>query len=91
MLTFGFNLRRPATKPSGRARFARTLLDELSRGRASSSAAYAFQSLLGGGGWGMGFTVEGYKPPAGESAGSMANAVSPGFFTTMGMPLLDRA
>ena len=36
----------------------------------------------------MGFTVEGYKPPAGEGAGSMANAVSPGFFKTMGMRMI---
>jgi predicted permease len=36
----------------------------------------------------MGFTIEGYQPPAGESAGSMANAVSPGYFTAMGIPIL---
>jgi predicted permease len=52
------------------------------------SVGYAFQTLLNGGGWGMGFTVEGYKPPPGESAGSMANAVSPGFFKTMGMSII---
>jgi predicted permease len=36
----------------------------------------------------MDFTVEGYKPPPGEGAGSMANAVSPGFFKTMGMQMI---
>ena len=53
-----------------------------------TSVGYAFQTLLNGGGWGMGFTVEGYKPPPGEGAGSMANAVSPGFFKAMGMRIL---
>lgn len=67
--------------------YSDTLLDTTSRTPGVSSAAYAFQSLLGGGGWGMGFTVEGYQPPAGESAGSMVNAVSPGFFSAMGIPL----
>jgi len=68
--------------------FSDTLLDAVSRTPGASSAAYAFMSLLGGGGWGMGFTVEGYQPPAGESAGSMVNAVSPGYFSAMGIPLL---
>ena len=40
-------------------------------------------------GMGMGFTVDGYQPPAGESAGSMVNAVSPGYFSAMGIPLLE--
>ena len=36
----------------------------------------------------MGFTVEGYQAAAGESAGAALNAVSPGYFKTMGIPLL---
>ena len=62
--------------------------DAVSRVPGVSSAAYAFQSLLTGGGWGMGFTIEGYQPRPGEDAGSMCNAVSPGFFRTLGIPLL---
>ena len=78
----------PATTPSSRARSRSRCSMRLSRRPGVSSAAYAFQSLLGGGGWGMGFTVDGYQPPAGESAGSMVNAVSPGYFAAMGIPLL---
>lgn len=44
--------------------------------------------MLSGGGWGMGFTVEGYEPKPGEGAGSRCNAVSPSFFATLGIPLL---
>ena len=66
--------------------FAQTMLDAANRTPGVASSAYAFISLLDGGGWGMGFTIEGYQPPAGESAGSMANAVSPGYFAAMRYP-----
>jgi predicted permease len=37
----------------------------------------------------MGLTVDGYRPPPGESAGAALNAVSPGYFKTMGIPVLS--
>jgi predicted permease len=88
MLSFDFHLEASGYDAERARTFARTFQDRLSRTPGVSSVAYAFQSLLGGGGWGMGFTVEGFKPPPGESAGSMANAVSPGFFKTMGMRMI---
>jgi predicted permease len=36
----------------------------------------------------MWVTVEGYQPPSGERAASMINAVSPGFFRTLGLPVI---
>jgi predicted permease len=69
--------------------FSQTLLDTVRRTPGVMSAAYTFMPLLGGGGWGMGFTVEGYTPPSpDEPAGSMVNAVSPGYFSAMGISLL---
>jgi predicted permease len=68
--------------------FTTALLERLGRMPEVSSAAYAFVPLLTGGGWGMGFTVEGYQPAPGRRAGSMANSVSPGFFETLGAPIL---
>jgi predicted permease len=88
MVSFSFHLEASGYDAERARAFAKTFQDRLSRTPGVSSVAYAFQSLLGGGGWGMGFTVEGYKPPPGESAGSMANAVSPGFFNTMGMRII---
>ncbi len=87
VLTFSVNPSFAGYNAEQSRAFSQSLLD--ARHTAGvSSAAYAFQSLLGGGGWGMGFTVDGYQPPAGETAGSMVNAVSPGYFAAMGIPLL---
>jgi predicted permease len=36
----------------------------------------------------MGFTIEGYQPKSANDAGSMVNAVSPGYFDVMGIPLV---
>jgi predicted permease len=68
--------------------FLKTLQNRLGRLPGVSSVAYSFQPLLENGAWGMGMTVEGYQPKTGESAGSLCNAVSPGYFTTMAMPIL---
>jgi predicted permease len=89
LLTFNLELEATGYDKERARSFARSLQERLARTPGVSSAAYAFQGLLGGGGWGMGFTVEGYNPPPGGRATSMANAISPGFFQTMGMRLLD--
>lgn len=68
--------------------FTRTLHERIARVGGVDAAGYAFQPLLAGGAWGMGLTVEGYEPPQGEGAGALCNAVSPGFFRAMGIPLL---
>jgi predicted permease len=88
VLTFSVNPSRIGYDAERSRAFAQTLLARASATPGVSSAAYTFISLLEGGGWGMPFTVEGYQPPPGESAGSMANAVSPGYFAAMGIPLL---
>jgi predicted permease len=88
MLTFGFELE-AAGYDADRARtFARAFQERVGRIPGVASVAYAFQPLLEGGAWGMGFTVEGYKPPPGQRVGALANAVSPGYFSTLGMAIL---
>jgi predicted permease len=89
MLTFGFDLAQNGYDAARAHAFSKTLLDRVSAVPGVSSAAYAFQSLLEGGGWGMGLTIEGYQVPQGSrGAGAICNAVSPGFFKTMGIPVL---
>ena len=88
VLTFTFDLGRGGYDAERARAFARTLRSRVAAHPDVSSVAYAFIPLLGGGGWGMGLTVEGYLPPPGKSAGSALNAVGPGFFKTMGIPLV---
>ena len=68
--------------------FLRDLNRRLSRVPGVTDAGYSFMPLLGGGAWGMGFTIEGYHPTPGSFAGSLCNAVSPGYFRLMGIPIV---
>jgi len=88
VLTFGVDPSRAGYDADRARTFAQSLVDAASRAPGVKSAAYSFMPILTGSAWGMGFTVEGYQPPQGEEAGSMVNAVSPGFFKAMGIPLL---
>jgi predicted permease len=88
MLTFGFNLGGSGyDRPRARL-FLRDLQQHLTRVPAVHGAAYTFMPLLSTSSWDMGFTVEGYQPKSGDGAGSMVNAVSPGYFDVMGIPLV---
>jgi predicted permease len=52
------------------------------------SAAYSAVSLLIGGSWDQWVTVEGYKTAETETIDPYFTAVSPGYFRTLGIPLL---
>ena len=88
MLTFSFDLARSGYDPARAEAFMKRFLERVSRTPGVSSAAFAFQPLLGGGGWRMGLTIEGHQPPGGDGADAALNAVSPGYFVTMGIPVL---
>ena len=77
VLTFSVNPSLAGYNAEQSRTFSQSLLDALSRRPDVSSAAYSFQSLLGGGGWGMGFTVDGYQPPAGEGAARWSTPSAP--------------
>jgi predicted permease len=49
---------------------------------------YAFFGVLEGGAWGMGFTLEGRQPQPGKDFGALCNAITPGFFPTLGVKLV---
>jgi predicted permease len=88
MLTFSVDLARSGYAGERASAFFNQVLDRVSRIPGVSRAGSSVVPLLTGGGWGMGFTVEGYQPKPGEGAGSRCNGVSPAFFATMGIPLL---
>jgi predicted permease len=88
VVTFSFDLSRSGYQGARAEAFAKKLLDTLVRVPGVSSSAFAFQGLLGGGGWGMGFTVEGHQPAPGDDTGAAANSVTPGFFKTLQIPVI---
>jgi predicted permease len=53
------------------------------------SAAYAIVPLLSGGEWDSTLGVEGHKAKDGEDMQAYMNSVSPGYWKTMGIPLLE--
>jgi putative ABC transport system permease protein len=88
VLSFSVDLERSGYKADAARQFARTLQDRLATTPGVTSLGYALFGVIEGGGWGMGFTVEGHQPPPGKSIGAYCNAVSPGFFTTLGIPIM---
>src|SRR4051812_5079052 len=67
--------------------FAKAAQARLANTAGVAAAASTFIGILEGDGWGMDVTVEGYHPQQDEAA-AMCNAVSPGFFRAMGVPVL---
>lgn len=68
--------------------FYRNMLEKLQSSPGVESAAHASIRVLDGSEWDSSVTVEGYKAQQGENMNPHFNAVSPGYFATMGIPLL---
>ena len=69
--------RQRVRQPHGRTCFLRDLDRRLGRLPGVEAAGYSFMPLLGGGAWGMGFTVEGYQPTPGAGAGALLQRREP--------------
>jgi putative ABC transport system permease protein len=68
--------------------FNKQLLERVSALPGVSSMAFAQIGLLEGNEWDSSMTVEGYQAKPGEDMNPYCNAVSPGYFKTMGIPLI---
>ena len=68
--------------------FDKQLLDRVSALPGVSSMAFAQVGLLEGNEWDSSMSVEGYDAKPGESMNPYCNAVSPGYFKTMGIGLV---
>jgi predicted permease len=73
----------PATR-----QFVTTLLDRLNATPGVTAAGAAGIRLLDGSNWGSDVTVEGYTHGPEEDMAQWCNLVTPGYFRTMGIPLL---
>jgi predicted permease len=64
------------------------LLDRISTTPGVTGMAFAQMGLLEGNEWDSSISVEGYESKPGEQMNPYCNAVSPGYFKTMGIPLI---
>src|SRR6185503_7267677 len=66
--------------------FYQEVLDRLRSAPGVQSVGRAAVSILSGDEWDSSMSVEGHKPADGEDMQAFMNAVSPGYFDTMGVP-----
>ena len=69
--------------------FYQQLLGKLRAAPGVKSAALAGVSILSGNEWDSSMGVEGHKAQDGEDMQAFMNSLSPGYFETMGIPLLE--
>ena len=69
--------------------FNQQLVDRLRAGAGVKSAGYSAVSILSGDEWDSSTSVEGPKAADGEDMQAFMNAVSPGYFEAMKIPLLE--
>jgi predicted permease len=69
--------------------FYKELLDKLNGTPGVTSTAYAVVALLHGGEWDSTMSVEGHQAKDGEDMQAFMNSISPGYWKTMGVSLLE--
>jgi putative ABC transport system permease protein len=69
--------------------FHRSLLERLRSAPGVRSVGRAAVSILSGDEWDSSMSVEGHKPADGEDMQAFMNALSPGYFATMKIPILE--
>jgi predicted permease len=87
IITFGANPTQVGYRGHRVKQYAMDLLTRVRATRGVASAAVARVPLLGGGAWGEALSIEGRPVRADDSIGSRVNAVTPGYFQTLGIPL----
>jgi predicted permease len=88
LLVFSLDLETSGYRPPRDRQLADRLLESIKQDGQVRSASYAFFGLMEGGGWGMGFTLEGEQPKPGRSFDALCNAVTPDYFRTLGVPIV---
>ena len=69
--------------------FYQNLLERLNSAPGVTSASMTAVSILSGDEWDNYMSVEGHRPADGENMQAFMNALSPGYFKTMKIPLLE--
>jgi predicted permease len=88
LIAFNLNPSIAGYQPVPTKQFYQQLLARLQHEGGVSGAAFAQMGLLEGNEWDSTITIEGYTPKPGEDMSPYCNAVSPGYFKTMGIGLV---
>jgi predicted permease len=89
LVAFGLSPERNGYTPERSKALFERVEDELAAVPGVSGAAAALVPLLANNNWGNGVAVQGFKADADTDTNSMYNEVSPGYFGTVGMRILD--
>ncbi len=85
LLTFNIDPSIGGYSPERTQQFYQQLLDRMKTHAGVSGVAFAAMGVLEGNQWDSTVTVEGYEAKPGENMNPYCNAVSPGYFKTMGV------
>jgi predicted permease len=88
LVAFGLEPGLAGYKTDRSKQVAQELVQRLNAIPGVRSSAYSFVSILGGGAWGMTLSIEGEHLRPSSRLNSLVNAISPGYFSTMGMTLV---
>ena len=88
LLSFGVDPSLNGYDAARTRQFTKALMERLKATPGVEGAGLATVRLLEGNQWNSSFTVEGYQPKPDERMAIWNNAVSPGYFDAMGIPLL---
>jgi predicted permease len=88
LLTFSVDPHLNGYVPVRAKQYFKDLLQRLQSTPGVSGAGYVSIGLLEGNQWSSTMSVEGYAPKEDENMNPLCNAISPGYFKAMGIPLL---
>jgi putative ABC transport system permease protein len=88
VITFTVDPSLNSYSPDQIKRFAATLIERIGTLPSVTNASIAGIAILDGGSWNSTMTVEGYTAKANEPLITFNNTVMPGYFATLGIPLL---
>jgi putative ABC transport system permease protein len=88
LISFGVDPTLNGYDPPRTRQFVKALMQTLNTTPGVEAAGVASMRILEGNQWTTSITVEGYQAKPDENSSQWANSVSPGYFKTMGIPLL---
>jgi predicted permease len=88
VIAFGADPSLNGYTPERTKEFAKSLIERLSATAGIEAAGFASVRILEGNQWSSSMTVEGHTPKGDDNMNQLNNAITPGYFKAMGIPIL---